>query len=253
MNTKIIMRILLVAAAVVMIIFCVTSVVTPIKFEEKRTHREVAVVKNLVSIRIAENEYRTIHGRYMADADSLLLFLKTTPKKEVLKEGSLTDKQLEAGLTEPKAAKIMEGAKQRALRNKNLSFNNDNELYAYIWENDKEVINNGLSGFRRDTIVKNMIESLYKGEYNAETIDKIVIIPYTNGLRYEMEVNDNYSTSQGIHVPLFEARAHYNTYLADLDDQERVNLIDKEEKLEHYPGLKIGDITSPNNNAGNWE
>lgn len=247
------MRVLLALAVVVMVYFCIMSVVTPIKFEEKRTHREVAVVKNLVNIRIAENEFRNIHGRYMADADSLLLFLKTTPKKEVMKEGSLTDKQLEAGLTEPKAVKILDEAKKRALRNKNLHFENDNELYAYVWENDKEVINNGLSGFRRDTIIKNMIETLYKGEYTVETIDQIVVIPYTNGTRYEMEVNDQYTTSQGIRVPLFEARAHYNTYLADLDAQERVNLIDKEEKLEHYPGLKIGDITSPNNNAGNWE
>ena len=37
------------------------------------------------------------------------------------------------------------------------------------------------------------------------------------------------------------------------DDQERVNLIDKEEQLDHYPGLKMGDINEPNNNAGNWE
>ena len=50
-----------------------------------------------------------------------------------------------------------------------------------------------------------------------------------------------------------EVRAHYNTYLGDLDDQERINLVDKEVKLEHYPGLKIGDIMAPNNNAGNWE
>ena len=66
-------------------------------------------------------------------------------------------------------------------------------------------------------------------------------------------MNNDYTTSQGIHVPLIEVRAHYNTYLADLDNQERVNLIDKETKLEHYPGLKIGSIEAPNNNAGNWE
>ncbi|MCQ2346642.1 MAG: hypothetical protein MJZ92_01780 [Paludibacteraceae bacterium] len=253
MKTKTIMRILLAVAVVVMAYFCITSVVTPIKFEEKRAQREVAVIKNLVSIRTAEAEFRAINGRYTANADSLLMFLKTTPKKEVMKEGSLTDKQLEAGLTEHKAVKIMQNAKKKALSMKNLSFENDSALYAYIWENDKEVKSNGLSGFRRDTIIKNMIETLYKGEYTVETIDQIMLIPYTDNQRFELEVNDTYTTSQGIRVPLFEARAHYNTYLADLDDQERVNLIDKEEKLEHYPGLKIGDITSPNNNAGNWE
>ena len=115
------------------------------------------------------------------------------------------------------------------------------------------MISNGLQGFRRDTLYKNMIQELYKGEYTADNIAQITYIPYSNDQRFEVEVNNTYTTSQGIRVPLFEARAHFNTYLADLNDQERVNLIDKETKLEHYPGLKVGDIEAPNNNAGNWE
>lgn len=249
--TKAIMITLLSIAAVAMAYFCVVSVVTPIKFEETRTAREVAVVKNLVNLRTAEVEYNRQNGRYMADADSLVLFLKTATKKEVMKEGSLTDKQLEAGLTEPKAAKIIEEAKKKALKKQ--TFASDADLYAYIWANDKDVIENGLSGFRRDTIESNLIQSLYKGEYNANTIGDIIYIPYTNKVKYEIEVNNNYTTSQGIRVPLFEARAPFETYLGDLNQQELVNLIDKEEKLEHYPGLKVGSVEAPNNNAGNWE
>ena len=49
------------------------------------------------------------------------------------------------------------------------------------------------------------------------------------------------------------ARAKFENYLGDLNKQELVNLIDREVKLEHYPGLKVGDIYAPNNNAGNWE
>ena len=150
---------LLTIAAVVMAYFCVMSVVTPISFENTRTEREVAVVQNLMHIRTAELEFNREHGRFTADLDSLVLFLKTTPKKEVLKEGSLTDKQLEAGLNEHKAVKIMETAKAKA--QKKQTFESDDALYAYIWENDKEVINNGLAGFRRDTIEKNMIETLF--------------------------------------------------------------------------------------------
>ena len=26
-----------------------------------------------------------------------------------------------------------------------------------------------------------------------------------------------------------------------------------QKKLEHYPGLKVGSVEAPNNNAGNWE
>ncbi len=249
--SKTIIRILLGVAACALAYFCVMSVVTPIRFEETRSARETQVVKNLIAIRTAETEFQHVNGRYTADLDSLVLFLRNTPKKEVLKEGALTDKQLEAGLTEHKAVKILDQAKAKASRKQ--EFSSNDELYAYVWANDKDVKNNGLQGFRRDTIYKNMIETLYKGEYNADNIAGIIIVPFSNGQRFEVEVNNTYTTSQGIQVPLLEVRAHYNVYLSDLNEQELVNLIDKETKLEHYPGLKIGDIYAPNNNAGNWE
>ena len=240
-------------AAIVMVVFCVKSVTTPIKFENTRAAREVTVIKHLVDLRTAEVEYHHQKGVFTASADTLLMFLKTSPKKEVLKEGSLTDKQLEAGLTEPKAVKILNEAKKKALKNKKLTFDDNDALYAYIWENDAEVKKNDLQGFRRDTIELNMLQALYKGEYDENTIDAIVEIPFSKGQRFELEVNNDYKTSQGIRVPLFEARAPFESYLGDLNKQELVNLIDRENKLEHYPGLKVGDVFSPNNNAGNWE
>lgn len=238
-------------AAVVMSVFCVQSVTTPIKFENTRVEREVAVIKNLVDLRTAEVEFHHQNGRFTASYDTLLNFLRTAPKKELMKEGSLTDKQLEAGLTEPKAIKILNDAKKKALK-KN-SFASADELYAYIWENDAEVKQNELQGFRRDTIELNMLQSLYKGAYDENTIAQIVEIPFSDGLKFEIEVNNDYKTSQGIRVPLFEARAPFESYLGDLNEQELVNLIDREQKLEHYAGLKVGDVLSPNNNAGNWE
>ena len=246
-----ILRILLVIAIVYMAWLCIDSVVTPIHFEDKRAQREAEVIKNLVHIRTAEAEFKLEKGYFTTDLDSLILFLKTAPKKEVVKEGSLTDKQLEGGLTEHKAAKLMENAVNRAKAKK--SFENDSLLYAYIWANDREVKEKGLQGFRRDTLYKNMIATLYKGAFTEDNIDKIITIPYSNGKRFELEANNGYTTTQGIRIPIMEARAHFNTYLSDLDKQELVNLIDKEEKLEHYPGLKFGSLEAPNNNAANWE
>lgn len=253
MKTKIITRTLLVIAIFFLAYICVKSVVTPIRFEEQRANRETAVIKKLIALRTAEGEFKLVNGRYTDNLDSLILFLRTAPKKEVLKEGRLSDKQLENGLTENKAAKILERAKVKAKAKNKKGFENDDEMYEYIWANDTEVKENGLAGFRRDTIYTNMIASVYKGEYTEENIENIILIPYTDGIRFEVEVDNEYTTSQGIHVPLVEVRAHFNTYLASLNDQERVNLIDKEKKLEHYPGLKFGDIMAPNNNAGNWE
>ncbi len=255
-TSRTILNILLVISVVMLAYFLITSVTTPIHFENTRAEREVAVTKNLLAIRIGVTEFKNVKGYYSNDLDSLVLFLRNTPKKEVLKEGSLTDKQLEAGLTEKKAVKILNDAKVKALREarkKGTEFADDAALYAYVWANDKEVIKNGLQGFRRDTILENMIATLYKGQYNEETIGDIIYIPYSNGKKFEVETNNSYTTSQGIHVPLIEVRAPFESYLGDQNAQELVNLIDKEQKLDHYAGLKIGDVYAPNNNAGNWE
>ena len=249
--TKITVISSLAVAAIVMAYFCIMSVVTPIQFEETRVERESAVISNLVDLRTAELEYHHQKGCFTASYDTLLHFLKNAPKKELLKEGSLTDKQLEAGMTEKKAVKIINEAKKKALRKNN--FEDNDALYAYIWANDADVKASGLQGFRRDTIESNMLQALYKGKYDETTIDGIVSIPYSNGLQFEIEVNNGYKTSQGISVPLFEARAPFESYLGDLNKQELVNLIDREQKLDHYAGLKVGDIYAPNNNAGNWE
>ena len=253
-TTKIIITAVLGVSVICMAFICVNSVVTPIKFEEARVQREAKVINNLVSLRTAEAQFRLDKGYFTADLDSLIDYLKTAPKKEVFKVGSLTEKQLENGMTETKAAKILERARLKAQRRmKYQGADSLNLLYNYIWENDREVKAEGLQGFRRDTILTNMIQSLYKGQYTEETIGEIVYIPYTDNVKFEVETNNGYTTSQGIKVPIFEIRAHYNTYLHDLNNQERVNLIDKEEKLEHYPGLKVGSVEAPNNNAGNWE
>ena len=253
-TSKIIITTLLGVAVIFMAYICINSVVTPIKFEEARVQREAKVINNLVSLRTAEDQFRLDKGYFTADLDSLVDYLKTAPKKEVFKVGSLTEKQLENGMTETKAAKILERARLKAQRKmKYQGADSLTLLYNYIWENDREVKAEGLQGFRRDTILTNMIQSLYKGQYTEETIGEIVYIPYTDNVKFEVETNNGYTTSQGIKVPIFEIRAHYNTYLHDLNNQERVNLIDKEEKLEHYPGLKVGSVEAPNNNAGNWE
>lgn len=225
---KTVIKILLGIAIVFLAYICVDSVVTPIRFEKEKELREQNVVARLIQIRAAQLEFKAQYGRYTADLDSLVDFVRTAKKKEVKKEGALTEKQLEDGLTEAKAVSIiMKG-------------------------NAEEIRANGLEGFRRDTILTPMITYLYQGTYTEDNISDLVVVPHSNGVRFEMEVNNEY-VKNNIPIPLFEARTPYDVYLAGLDRQEVVNTKDIALKLDKYPGLKVGSVIEPNNNAGNWE
>ncbi|NDV46160.1 hypothetical protein D0T49_03775 [Paludibacter sp. 221] len=226
---KTVVKILLGIAIIFLAYLCIMSIVTPIQFENTRTMREKAVVKNLIDIRKAQLEYRDQYGRFVSDLDSLVDFVRDGKKKIVSKEGALTDAQLEAGLTEAKAVRIVNSGNQR------------------------EIEKNGLQGFRRDTTVVDVISEIFKGEYTRENIGKMIIIPYSQNVKYGVEVNNGYKNDIGIRIPLFEVTAPYKTYLHDLDRQEMLNLIDKAEQMDKYPGLKVGSVDAPNNNAGNWE
>ena len=97
---------LLIAAALLLVYLYTVSIMTPIKFEQERTVREAAVIQSLVDIRKAQIEFRKQNQRYTASLDTLITFVNNGKMAVVLKEGTLTDKQLEEGLTEEKAVKM---------------------------------------------------------------------------------------------------------------------------------------------------
>ena len=99
------LKALLIASAVVLAWMSYQSVMTPIEFNETREFREKQVVARLIDIRTAETEYRNLTGDYTASLDTLINWVKTKNAKIVLKEGVLTDKQLEEGMTEKEAVK----------------------------------------------------------------------------------------------------------------------------------------------------
>ena len=45
----------------------------------------------------------------------------------------------------------------------------------------------------------------------------------------------------------------YKDLCKGLDNQERINLDAECRAKNRFEGLQVGNITTPNNNAGNWE
>ncbi len=113
---------------------------------------------------------------------------------------------------------------------------------------EKKAIEMGL--IIRDTVKVSVIDALFGGNYDANSL-RYVPVP---GEPTEFHLGATIiTTGSGIKVPVFEAKAHNNVILRDLDKQLIINLNDQRRTNEKYPGLKVGSLVETNNNAGNWE
>lgn len=102
---------------------------------------------------------------------------------------------------------------------------------------------------RRENIVINVKDTLLK-RANFD-IDSLEIIPFSGGDKIEMTAI--IKQVSGVNVPLFEAKVPFNSLLKGMNHQLLVNLNAERVDTDRFPGLQVGSITAPNNNAGNWE
>jgi hypothetical protein len=226
---KIVIKILLGIAIIFMAYLCWSSIMTPIRFEQEKAVRDEAVKSRLVDIRRAQIEFNNMNQRFTGSFDTLIYFVRTAQIPIVMKRGELSDYQLEKGLTERIALTLT--SEREAAR---FGIDNLEQFRAF---------------FRRDTSFVSVLENVFGAGF---PIDSIAYIPFGNGARFDMEAT-MFMTASGIRIPLFEARAPFAVYLEGLDKQEIHNLIDSRRVQERFEGMKVGDVSAPNNNAGNWE
>jgi len=101
----------------------------------------------------------------------------------------------------------------------------------------------------RDSVKLAVKDTLLKR--NGFIIDSIQYIPFSGKQKFEMKAI--IGKVSGVDVPLFEACAPYDLLLGGLKRQLVVNLNYERTSSDKYPGLKVGSVDAPNNNAGNWE
>ena len=229
-NMKTVLNIVLAAIALLLVYICYESIQGPVRFENEKNIRDKAVQARLLDIRKAQAEYSNTHDRqYTDNFDSLIYFVKNQKLPLVFKKGVLSDAQLENGLTEAKAMAIINKAKKTGKYD--------------------EVKKNGLEDFSRDTTWVAVIDTIFPKGFNA---DSLRYVPFGNGVQFQMDTLTQIARS-GAPICLLEVKAPYEAYLGDLDKQEIINLKDQQQQLNKYCGLKIGDLETANNNAGNWE
>ena len=233
---KVLVKVILVAAIGLLVFLCWKSVQGPIDFKEHREARDQAVIKRLVDIRTAQVAYREIKGEYTASFDSLISFVKNGKVALLEKHGDLTEQQMEAGMTEAKAMKIIRGGNVAEIKKEGL------------WNDETNS-----PQLARDSIFAPVIENRYANRRNF-VADSLRYVPYGNGAQFEL-ATDTLTTSSGFTLNVFEAKVPYMTYLGDLNKNELNLLLENVRSLpgDRYVGLKVGSITTANNNAGNWE
>lgn len=82
--------------------------------------------------------------------------------------------------------------------------------------------------------------------------DSLRFIPYTDGEEFHLEAT-TLSGHSGRPMPVMECSALYSQYLQGLDSRSVTQLTEQAQGEGRFAGLKIGDLETDNNNAGNWE
>ena len=95
-----------------------------------------------------------------------------------------------------------------------------------------------------------VLDSLFSTRHNF-SVESLRYIPFSEP-QQEFEIEAGYIMRGGMNVPVFEVKAHYNTYLKGLDEQRIRNAAAQRENLDKYPGMKVGSMNEASID-GNWE
>lgn len=234
---KNVLKIVLVLVIIGLGYACIASIQGPITFTRTKDAREAEIIQALMDVRTAQVAYKQENFVHTPSMSALRDWLQNGKLKTVRKQMELSEQQLEDGMTEQQAVNIVNKAKQtgnwKEAEEKGLSY----------------VQNGNRISFQRDTLVANPLQTLFPENYN---VSRFGYVPGLDGVEFEMDTA-SIITGSGYDIKIFEAKVPYTVYLRDLDQHELTNLIDKQQQLGRYPGLKVGSLTEINNYAGNWE
>lgn len=212
---KLIIQIILAGVIIFLGYQCYNSIMIPQKFTEIKKQRYDRITQRLKDIRTAEEAYKGVYGVYTGSFDTLINFIKFDSVKVVRSIGSLSDEDLEKGITEAMAIKegkiIRDTVKVSALEN--------------VFGKDYQI-----DDLRYVPFTKRKHQ--FKLGASSIITDSGVEVPLFEARISNMEIFE-------------DIRDKYNDQLLE-ENGERL-------RLKKYPGLKVGDLKEANNNVGNWE
>ena len=228
---KIIVEILLAAAAVGCVYGIYRSIMKPVNFNKEKARRQEVAVQRLKDIRTLEVAFKGVNNRFTADIDSLINFYNTGKMDIIMQIGSSDDSLAMANTDRIKK------------ENKKLDKNQMNQKLLEAYRAGQKV------EFSISTPI-NVRDTLFNCRPDFH-IDSLKYIPFSG--KQPVETDAIVKTVSGVQVPLFEARMPWKALLKGMDNQLRINLDAECRDQNKYEGLQVGSVTAPNNNAGNWE
>ena len=230
-SVKIALEIALAAAIVLLVWLTVKSIQKPVHFKNEVAARSQVAIQRLKDIRTLQVAFKSVYGRFSPTVDSLKMFYEGGKMQIVMQIGSHDDSLAVANTEVIKKA------------NKKLKPAQLTEKLAQAYAAGQKVVFSTVTEVPvRDTLFTHRPDFC---------IDSLSYIPFSGGQKTEMEAV--VKTVSGVQVPLFEARMPYKALCKGLDNQLRINLDAERRDQNKYEGLQVGNITVPNNNAGNWE
>ena len=227
-TVKIIVEIVLFLACIFLVWCIYNSIMQPVRFNKEQEARTAVAVQRLKDIRTLQVAYKGETGKFTSTIDSLKNFYNDGKMTIVMQIGSADDSVAVAHTDAIKKA------------NKKITAQQLFDLYK---AGDKNLV------FSIESKIP-VKDSLFNGRADF-CIDSLNFIPFSGGELVEMEAETR--TVSGVQVPLFEARMPFKKLLKGMDNQLRINLDAERREQNKYEGLQVGSITTPNNNAGNWE
>lgn len=241
---------LLVLCTLGLVAACFMSIYSDIAFDEEKAAREQIVIARLMDIRNAEEQYKMTFGEYCGTIDSLIDYVKNGKTVDkIIKEGELTDDQLEAGMTEKEA--VAKGIIKRdtvwMTAAEKLGIKNPDSL-KYVPVGRKAdgtftVVQSTFDPSVYDTIYQGVIELRKKASFNMKSNEFDMLVEFRARLEDYM---DGMSEKKIKNMKADLKKRHRNR--AEL-------MLDNEDQTEgEWYGLRIGDLEDTNNKmAGNWE
>ena len=212
----------------------VHGIMEPVKFNKEKAQREEVGIQRLKDIRTIQSAFKSETGHYASTIDSL---------KNFYNDGSLVVK-MQFGSQDDSIAVANTEAFKKELKKRNPRISKE-EMELALYQEAK-------AGGRIISVSNQKVavkDTLFNSRPNF-CIDSIFVIPFC-GEPVKMETV--VKQVSGVPVPLFEASMLYKQLLKGMDNQLRINLDAERIDTGRFPGLMVGSITAPNNNAGNWE